>query len=211
MNWREKLKIPKKLKEVFDLEFLSKSRIDVKINNKFKLIFNTIGWIIFIGCIYYWIHFFFIAREYEPLLYTTYVSLILIGLTCIFRFELVFLNTISCITFYGFINITFSMIPVVYDGFSLITGPMLHLAIGLFQLFVVLHREIPISRKYLMLSFLFYLIFMSSYDSFQRWNLITGLYDVVTSSFTMVYSFYMLLFSVLGIYFYKKRYGILLN
>ena len=52
---------------------------------------------------------------------------------------------------------------------------------------------------------------MSSYDSFQRWDIITGLYDVVPTSFTEVYSFYMLIFSVVGIYLYKKKYGILVK
>jgi hypothetical protein len=200
-----------KLKEIHYVDVILKKRVKVDIQEKLKLILFILGWITFIGCVYYWIHFFFIVRQYETLLYTTYLSLILISLACIFKFESLFLNTFSCITFYGFINITFSMIPVVYDIFSLLVGPFLHLAIGVSQIFIVLHRKIPVSKRYLMWSFMFYLIFMSSYDSFQRWDVITGLYDVVPSSFTMAYSFYMLIFSVLGIYFYKRRYGVLLN
>lgn len=200
-----------KLKEIHYGDIILKKRVKVDVKEKLKLFFFIIGWIIFIGCIYYWIHFFFIVREYEPLLYTTYLSLILISITCIFKFESLFLNTVSCINFYGFINISIFMISEVNDIFSLIVGPFLHFAIGAFQLFVVLHRKIPVSKRYLTWSFLFYLIFMSSYDSFQRWDVITGLYDVVPSSFTMAYSFYMLIFSVLGIYLYKRRYGVLLN
>jgi len=188
-----------------------KPRIKVEINEKILLIFSIIGWIIFSGCIYYWIHFFFIVREYEPLVYTTYLSLILIGLTCIFKFESVLLNTISCITFYGFINISIFMISEVVDIFSLIVGPILHLSIAVFQLFIILHQKIPISKRHLLWSFLFYLIIMSSYDSFQRWDVITGLYDIVPSSFTEVYSFYLLIFSIIGIYLYKKKYGILVR
>ena len=200
-----------KLKEIHYGDIILKKRVKVDIQEKLRLFFFITGWITFIGCIYYWIHFFFIVRQYDALLYTTYLSLILISLTCIFKFESLFLNTFSCITFYGFINITISMIPVVYDIFSFIVGPILHLAIGVFQLFIVLDRKIPVSKRYLIWSFMFYLIFMSSYDSFQRWDVITGLYDVVPSSFTMAYSFYMLIFSVLGIYYYKRRYGVLLN
>ena len=200
-----------KLKEIHYSDIILKKRIKVDIDDRLKLFFFIIGWIIFIGCIYYWIHFFFIVREYEPLLYTTYLSLMLLSITCIFKFESLFLNTISCINFYGFINITIFMFSEVYDIFSLVVGPFLHLGIGSFQLFVVLHRRIPVSKRYLIWSFIFYLIFMSSYDSFQRWDIITGLYNVVPNSFTEAYSFYMLIFSVLGIYLYKRRYGVLLN
>jgi hypothetical protein len=103
------------------------------------------------------------------------------------------------------------MISVVVDAFSLIVGPILHLAIGLFQLFIILHQKIPISKRHLLWSFLFFLIFMSSYDNFQRWDIITGLYEIVPTSFTEVYSFYMLIFSVIGIYLYKKKFGILVR
>jgi len=188
-----------------------KPRLKVDINEKIKLGFSIIGWIIIIGCFYYWIHFFIIVRQYEPLVYTTYLTLILIGLTCIFRFESVLLNSISCITFYGFLNIAIFMISQVVDIFSLIVGPILHLLMGIFQLFIILHKKIPISKRHLFWSFLLFLIFMSSYDSFQRWDIITGLYDVVPTSFTEVYSFYMLIFSVVGIYLYKKKYGILVK
>ncbi|TFG16164.1 MAG: hypothetical protein EU531_07320 [Promethearchaeota archaeon] len=103
------------------------------------------------------------------------------------------------------------MFSQVVDIFSLIVGPILHLAIGIFQLFVILHKKIPISKRNLLWSFLLFLIFTSSYDSFQRWDIITGLYEVVPTSFTEVYSFYMLIFSVVGIYLYKKKYGILVK
>ncbi|TFF84304.1 MAG: hypothetical protein EU552_01040 [Promethearchaeota archaeon] len=201
----------KKITDTFYKKIDFKPRLKVDIDEKIKFVFGLIGWIIIIGCVYYWVHFFIIFRQYEPLVYTTYLSLVLIGLTCIFRFESVLLNSISCITFYGFINIAVFMISQVVDIFSLIVGPILHLAIGLFQLFIILHQKIPISKRYLLWSFVFFLIFMSSYDSFQRWDVITGLYDVVPTSFTEVYSFYMLIFSILGIYLYKRKYSILVK
>jgi hypothetical protein len=201
----------KKLTEKIYKKINFKPRLKVDIDEKVKFYFSIIGWIITIGCIYYWIHFFIIVRMYEPLVYTTYLSLVLIGFTCLFRFESVLLNSISCITFYGFIHIAIFMISQVIDLFSLIVGPVLHFSIAIFQLFIILHQKIPISKKYLLWSFLFFLIFMSSYDSFQRWDVITGLYDIIPTPFTEVYSFYMLIFSVLGIYLYKKKFGIIVK
>lgn len=203
--------LAKKLTEKIYKKINFKPRLKVNIDEKVKFYFSIIGWIIIIGCVYYWIHFFIIVRMYEPLVYTTYLNLILIGLTCIFRFESVLLNSISCITFYGFINIAIFMISQVNDLFSLIVGPVLHLSIAVFQLFIIFHPKIPISKQYLLWSFLLFLIFTSSYDSFQRWDVITGLYDIVPTSFTEVYSFYMLIFSVLGIYLYKRKFGILVK
>lgn len=209
--WDKITALSKKITNAIYKKIEFKPKTKVEINEKIKIFFSILGLIITLGCIYYWIHFFFLFTLYEPLLYTTYLTLILIGLTCLFRFESVMLNTISCVTFYGFINIAFFMIPQVYDIFSLIVGPILHLSIGLFQLFIILHKKIPISKKYLLWAFLFFLIFMSSYDSFQRFDVITGLEHIEPTSFFVAYSFYMLIFSVLGIYLYKKKFGILVK
>ena len=45
-----------KLKEIHYSDIILKKRVKVEIQEKLKLIFFIIGWIIFIGCIYYWIH-----------------------------------------------------------------------------------------------------------------------------------------------------------
>jgi len=179
----------------------------LKFEKREKKIFKIVGWIIFGGCIIYWVFFFFIARQYEPLLYTTYITLILIALTCINEFKSIFLNSISGLTCYGFINITLAMIPQVKNIIGVFVGPVLHGVIVLFQLYIILNRKIPICRRYLIWGILFYFIFASSYDSFHRWNLVTGLENVIPTAFTMAYAFYALLFSAVLIYFYKKKYG----
>jgi len=190
------------------LEEIEIKRVKVPSFNKLEgRIIEILGWIIFIGCLYYWIFFFFIVRFYEPLLYTTYFTLILIGFTCIFKFESTLFNTLTCITAYGFINITFGLFFTVTDVLNLISGPLLHAFIAGIQLFIIFHRKIYIQKSYLMWGLLFYFIFMSSYDSFHRWNLITGLEHIISDVFTKAYSFYALWISGILIYFYKNRYG----
>ena len=190
------------------LEEIEIKRVRVPSFNKLEgRIIEILGWIIFISCLYYWIFFFFIVRFYEPLLYTTYFTLILIGFTCIFKFESTLFNTLTCITAYGFINITFGLFFTVTDVLNLISGPLLHAFIAGIQLFIIFHRKIYIQKSYLMWGLLFYFIFMSSYDSFHRWNLITGLEHIISDVFTKAYSFYALWISGILIYFYKNRYG----
>jgi len=187
-------------------------KVEVPSFNKIeKKIIASLGWIIFIGCVYYWIHFFFIVRFYEPLLYTTYFTMIMIGFTCIFKFESPFFNTLTCITVYGFLNITIGLFFTVTDVLVLITGPLLHGFIAAVQLFIILHRKIYIHRGYLLWGLLFYFIFMSSYDSFHRWNIITGFETIVSDAFTKAYSFYALWISGIVIYYYKYRYGLVLK
>jgi hypothetical protein len=102
------------------------------------------------------------------------------------------------------------MIPNVRNTIDIFVGPVLHGAIVLFQLYLIFNRKIPICRRYLIWGVLFYFIFMSGYDSFQRWNIITGLVNLIPTAFTMAYAFYALIFSAVLIYFYKKKYGILI-
>jgi len=173
------------------------------------MIFEACGWIILVGCIYYWFFFFLFVHIYEPLLYTTYFTSILIGITFIYRFESLLFNSITCITFYGFINITFGLIFTSTDIFSFIGGPILHALIAAVQLFIIFHKRIPIHEGYLLWGLLFYFIFTSSYDSFQRWNIITGLSALLSDVFTKAYAFYALWLSGLFIHFYKKKQGLL--
>jgi hypothetical protein len=190
-------------------ELLIEEAEEVCFNKKQKLIFETCGWIILAICIYYWIFFFIIVHVYEPLLYTTYFTSILIGVTCVYRFESLLFNTLTCITFYGFINITLGLILTSTDFFSFIVGPVMHALIAAVQLYIIFNKKIPIHEGYLLWSLLFYFIFMSSYDSFQRWNSITGLETIISDVFTKAYSFYALWLSGLFIHFYKKKQGML--
>ena len=202
--------IKEKIEKVIDE--IKIERVEISSFNKLeKRIINIIGWIIFIGCLYYWIFFFFIVRIYGPLLYTTYFTTILIGFTCIFKFESTLFNTLTCITVYGFINITIGLSFNVTDILNLISGPLLHGFIVGVQLFIIFHRKIYIQRGYLMWGLLFYFIFMSSYDSFSRWNLITGLENIFSAEFTKAYSFYALWISGIVIYHYKNRFGLVIK
>ncbi|MHA1669948.1 MAG: hypothetical protein ACTSV5_05145 [Promethearchaeota archaeon] len=197
-------KIEKLKKELLIEEFE-----EVNFSKKQKMIFEACGWTIFISCVYYWIFFFFFVHYYEPLLYTTYFTSILIGITFIYRFESLLFNSITCITFYGFINITIGLIFTTTDILSFITGPILHAFIAAVQLFIIFHKKIPINEGYLLWGLLFYFIFMGSYDSFQRWNFITGLATLVSDVFTKAYAFYALWLSGLFVHFYKKKQGLL--
>jgi hypothetical protein len=199
-----------KIEKVIDEIEIKKVEIP-SFNKLEKRIIWILGWVIFIACLYYWIFFFFIARFYEPLLYTTYFTLILISFTCIFKFESPLFNTLTCITVYGFINITVGLFFEVTDILNLISGGLLHAFIAGVQLFIIFHPKIYIQRGYLMWGLLFYFIFMSSYDSFHRWNLITGLENVISDTFTKAYSFYALWISGIVIYFYKNRHGLVIK
>lgn len=204
----QKEKEPQTVKQKFHTFFQEKIPLE---KLKEKRIIEIIGYIILAGCIYYWIHFFFIVSEYEALLYTTYFTLLLISMTCIYKFESTFLNTITSLTAYGFLNISIGFISTTVDFLSLIVGPILHGAICVFQIFIIFHHKIPISKKYILWGILFYSVFTVSYDDINRWNYITGLAPIISPSFTQVYSFYTLLLSAVGIYFYKKKYGILIT
>jgi len=193
--------------------FFKKEKLHIKLfDERIKKMFQLAGWGIFIGCVIYWVFYMFIFPMYDAVLYTTYISILLISFTCIFKLESVFLNTITCLTFYGFINITVALIPKVYDFFSLMVAPVLHGSIAIFQLFLVFHPKVPVSKKYLLWGVLFFSIFMVAYDDYYRFNVITILEDIgIPTSFTKAYSFYSLLISAIGIYFYKKRFGILVK
>ncbi|MFX0189090.1 MAG: hypothetical protein ACFE8A_15300, partial [Candidatus Hodarchaeota archaeon] len=84
-----------------------------------------------------------------------------------------------------------------------------HGAMAGFQLYLVLHRKIALSKRYLFLGFLFYLIFMNSVDTIARLIIETKSEALFTDLMTAVFSFYILSLTCVGIYFYKKKFGIL--
>lgn len=170
-----------------------------------------VGGIILLGiCIWYWIWFFFIVQQLEPLTYSVYITMILVALTLINKFESVLLNSITSITVYGFIMISIGSIRVVRDVYSLFTGPILYGLVATFQLFLVFHRKIAVSKRYMFWGFLFYLLFISSFESFTHLNVIIGTEEIFPELVTAVLSFYILGITLIVIYFYKKKFGILL-
>ncbi|TFG06624.1 MAG: hypothetical protein EU539_07175 [Promethearchaeota archaeon] len=170
-----------------------------------------IGGIVLLGlCIFYWIWYFFIIKQYENLTYSVYITLILIAITLINKFESVLLNSITIIPVYGFLVFTIGSILVTDNIIDFIIGPMLYGIVAGFQLFLVLHKRIPVSKRYMIWGFLFYLLFISSFESFSHINVILGREESLPELATSVLSFYILTTTYIVIYVWKKYYGILL-
>ncbi|MFX0073049.1 MAG: hypothetical protein ACFFAO_18380 [Candidatus Hermodarchaeota archaeon] len=170
-----------------------------------------IGGIVLLGiCIFYWIWFFFVIKQYESLTYSVYITLILMSITLINKFESPLLNSITCIPAYGFIMITIGSLLVVKNIFGFITGPLVYGLIAGFQIFLILHKRIAVSKRYMIWGFLFYLLFISSFESFSHLNVIIGREQTMPELVTMVLSFYILMITFIIIYGWKKYFGILL-
>jgi hypothetical protein len=88
------------LDNYFQVEHLEPKK-KVFTQKEFSLGVRIAGWSILGGCAWYFIYFFFILQQFEPLTYTTYLTIILIGLTCVNKFESVLLNSVTCISVYG--------------------------------------------------------------------------------------------------------------
>ncbi len=93
--------------------------------------------------------------------------------------------------------------------FSFIEGVVLHSAIAVFQIYLVINKKIPISKKYLLWSFLLYLIFISSYDSFARIIAAIEMNEEIPTIKMTVQVFYVLGISTIIVYFFKKKFGII--
>ena len=162
------------------------------------------------SCIYRWIIFFFFYDYYRPLTHTTYLTLIIISLTCIKKLDSIMLNSATCVSLLLFIFVSIIFIPLTNDMSSFLNGFGLHFAIVLFQLYIFFNKKVALSKKALVWSFLLYLIFISSYDSFARINAAIGMNKGFPEIQLIVITFYLLALSALLNYLYKKKYGILL-
>jgi len=167
------------------------------------------GYFLLISCVFYWIYFFFVVQDIVPLTHTTYLTLILISLTFINKFESVLLNSFTAISFVGFLIITIFLIPVSRDVYSFLGGVILHGAMAGFQFYLVLNKRIVISKRYLIIGYMFYIFFLSSYDNFGRLIAITETGNVFTELMVLVNTFYIFSLSAIGIYLYKKKFGML--
>ena len=161
-------------------------------------------------CVFYWIYFFFIVQDYVPLTHTTYLTLILISLTCINKFESPLLNSFISVSSAGFLMISFFLLNTTRDIYSALGGPILHGAMAGLQLFVVFHKKIIVSKRYLLTGFLFYLIFFNSIDDYGRLIEITNMGSIYTELMTSIQIFYIFILTAIFAYFYKKRYKLLL-
>jgi hypothetical protein len=186
---------------------------EVKVFEKkiYSTIIQGIGWALFSFCVYRWVLYFFIYEYYRSLTHTTFLTLILISLTCINKFESTVLNSAVSMSFLLFIIVSVLFVPLATDLSTFIEGVVLHGAIAAFQIYVVINKKIAISKKYLLWSFLLYLIFISSYDSFTRIIAAIEVNEDTPIIKMIVQVFYVLSISTILVYFYKKKFGILLT
>ena len=177
---------------------------------EFSVGVKIFGYILLGLCIGYWIYNFFIIGDIVSLTHTTYLTLILISLTCINRFESVLLNSVTSISSIGFLLISIFLINSTKDIYTALGGPILHGLMAAFQLYLVINKKIPVSKRYLIIGYLFYIFFLSSYDNFGRLIEITETGSVFTELMVLVQTFYLFSLSTIAIYFLKKKYGMLL-
>lgn len=177
---------------------------------EFSVGVKIFGYIILGLCIGYWIYNFFIIGDIVSLTHTTYLTLILISLTCINKFESVLLNSFTSISSIGFLLISIFLINSTKDIYTALGGPILHGLMAAFQLYLVINKKIPVSKRYLIIGYLFYIFFLSSYDNFGRLIDITETGTVFTELMVLVQAFYLFSLSTILIYFIKKKYGMLL-
>lgn len=161
-------------------------------------------------CVVYWIYFFFIVQDYVPLTHTTYLTLILISLTCINKFESALLNSFVSVSSIGFMLISLFLINSSKDIYTWIGGPILHGVMASFQIYIVLNKKVYTSKRYLLIGFLFYIIFLSNYDDYSRLIEITNMKNLYTELSASVQIFYIFILTAIFTYFYKKRYKVLL-
>ena len=198
-------KITEKLKSLELLEPKTKV-ID---QYEFSVGIKIFGYILLSLCIGYWFYNFFVG-DLVSLTHTTYITLILISLTCINRFESVLLNSFTSISSIGFLIISIFLINSTHNIYSALGGPILHGLMAAFQLYLIFNKKIPVSKRYLIIGYLFYILFLSSYDNFGRLIEITETDTVFTEPMVLVETFYTFSLSTIGIYYLKKKYGMLL-
>lgn len=177
---------------------------------EFSVGVKIFGFILLSLCIGYWIYNFFIVGDFVSLTHTTYLTMILISLTCINRFESVLLNSFTSISSIGFLLISIFLINSTKDIYTALGGPILHGLMAAFQLYLVINKKIPVSKRYLIIGYLFFIFFLSSYDNFGRLIEITETGTVFTELMVLVQTFYIFSLSTILIYYIKKKYGMLL-
>lgn len=177
---------------------------------EFSVGVKIFGYILLGLCVGYWIYNFFIIGDIVSLTHTTYLTLILISFTCINKFESVLLNSFTSISSVGFLLISIFLINSTKDIYTALGGPILHGLMATFQLYLVINKKIPVSKRYLIIGYLFYIFFLSSYDNFGRLIDITETGTVFTELMVLVQTFYLFSLTTIGIYYLKKKNGMLL-
>jgi hypothetical protein len=206
----EKLKLERHSENAEEYLQILEPRRKVIEKYEFSVGVKIFGYILLGLCIIYWIYNFFIIGDIVSLTHTTYLTLILISFTCINKFESVLLNSFTSISSVGFLLISIFLINSTKDIYTALGGPILHGLMATFQLYLVINKKIPLSKRYLIIGYLFYIFFLSSYDNFGRLIEITETGTVFTELMVLVQTFYLFSLSTITIYYIKKKYGMLL-
>jgi hypothetical protein len=179
---------------------------------KNKLVGNIVkytGLVLFISIASFGI-FAFLSFNYEGLLSTTTITLIMISFTLIFKFDNPYLNSMLPLTFYGFFSLCMWLIPVITTVEMFVAGFLLHFGIALFNLFMILNKNIKCSKRAFYWGALFYMCWTWLYDDLYRLNVMTGVDNIFPSIATQIHTFYTLFLSLWIHIYIKKRQGALL-
>lgn len=151
----------------------------------------------------------FISFNYDGLLTTTYLTLILISFAFVTKIENAYLNSMLTLTFYGFFSLCLWLIPVIDTLIKFFVGFLLHLSISLFQLFLIISPKIKCSKHAYYWGALFYMCWNWVYDDLFRLNEMTGVDHIFPAIATQIHSFYTLFISLWILIYIKKRRGLL--
>jgi len=152
----------------------------------------------------------FLSFNYEGLLTTTFITQIMISFVLIFKFENPYLNSMLALTFYGFFSLCMWLIPVITTVEILVIGFLLHFGIAMFNLFIIVNKNIKCSKHAFYWGALFYMCWTWLYDDLYRLNVMTGVDNIFPSIATQIHTFYTLFLSLWIHIYIKKRQGALL-
>ena len=150
----------------------------------------------------------FFTSNFEVVLNTTFLSLLLISLTFLTKFENALLNSMLSLSFCWFISMCTFLIPIIDDLMSFFRDFLLHFIIALFQLFLIVSLKIKFSKQGLYWSSIFWMCWAFLYDDLYRMFLMLNIDAPIIA--VQIFLFYSLFLSVFIFVFIKKKFNLLL-
>ncbi len=150
----------------------------------------------------------FFTSNFEVVLNTTFLSLLLISLTFLTKFENALLNSMLSLSFCWFISMCILLIPIIDDLMSFFRNFLLHFIIALFQLFLIVSLKIKFSKQGLYWSSIFWMCWAFLYDDLYRMYLMLNIDAPIIA--VQIILFYSLFLSVFIFVFIKKKFNLLL-
>lgn len=150
----------------------------------------------------------FFTSNFEVVLNTTFLSLLLISLTFLTKFENALLNSMLSLSFCWFISMCILLIPIIDDLMSFFRNFLLHFIIALFQLFLIVSLKIKFSKQGLYWSSIFWMCWAFLYDDLYRMYLMLNINAPIIA--VQIILFYSLFLSVFIFVFIKKKFNLLL-